>query len=138
MSCILRVAGKTLDVDALASASPLKPYRLDRRGERRAPGSYVNMAVHQDSCAHYVVSGQDLAPLPVQVADAIRFLALHRDALVAMLHFPGVEDGSLDFGIEWRDVFVHTDLLPAELLSLVGPLGLGIELSHYPGDGEEQ
>lgn len=138
MSCILRIAGKTLDVDALASASPLKPYRLDRVGERRTPSSPVNMAVHQVSCAHYVVSDQDMAPLEVQVADAVRFLTQYRLALVAMLQFPGVEGGSLDFGIEWRDGFVHTDRLPAELLSLVGALGLGIELSHYPGDDEEQ
>ena len=138
MSCILRVAGKSLDVDALTSSSPLTPYRLDRAGERRAPGSLVNFAVHEDSCAHFIVSEQDLAPLPLQVADAIQFLSRYREALIAILRFPGVEDGSLDFGIEWRDVFVHTDLLPAELLSLVGAIGLSIGLSHYPGDGADQ
>lgn len=137
MSCILRVWGEDLDVDALASSFPLTPYRLDRRGERRAPGSRVNTAVHADTCAHYVVSDRDLAPLPLQAGDAARFLSEHQVTLLAITRFPGVEGGTLDFGVEWRHGFVHSDVLPAELVSLAGAIGLAIELSHYPAADEE-
>ena len=138
MSCVFRIAGNHLDVDALASSSPLTHYRLDRLGERRTPRCRANMAGYQDSCAHYSVSQQDFASLQLQVAGAIQFLLVHGEALRAMLRIPGIQGSSLDFGIERRNVFVQADLLPAALLSPVGALGIDIELSHYPAGGEDQ
>ena len=134
MSCILRVSGASLDVVRLAAAFPLKPYRLDRKGARRAPRP---RSTHEIGCAYYDVSRNDLAPLPLQVADAVQFLAQHRETLVAMRHFPGVEACVLDFGIEWKDSCTHTDRLPSDLLSLVGSIGFGIDLTHYPARDEE-
>jgi len=137
MSCILRVSGSSLDVVGLAAALPLKPYRLDRKGERRGSRSRSANAASDLACAHYDVSVKDLAPLDLQVADAVRFLSQNRDTLLAMRHFPGVDACLLDFGVEWRDTFTHTDRLPPELLAIVGSLGFGIDISHYPVQNEE-
>ena len=127
MSCILRVWGADLAVDALAIATPLTPYRLSRKGEHRH-----NSARQFDrSSAHFSVSDLDLDEFEGQVGETIRFLEQHSAELKRILAFPGVEGAVLDFGLAWRDVAAQVDRLPAALITLAGNLGIGIELSHY-------
>jgi hypothetical protein len=58
--------------------------------------------------------------------------------LKRLTSWPGVDGVVLDFGIERRDVVVQCDVLPPDLLRVVGELGRAIELSQYPvGDSHQ-
>ncbi|HEV7998820.1 MAG TPA: hypothetical protein VGP63_02995 [Planctomycetaceae bacterium] len=81
---------------------------------------------------HVVLRGADFHEFPKQVAGATAFLLAEAEEIRRLRTFPGVEDVTLDFGIERRDVVVQSDHLPADLIRAAGALGLGIELSQYP------
>jgi hypothetical protein len=129
MSCVLRIGGKELDVDALAENLTLPAYRVDRNGELRPLRS---RGVFDESTIHVDVSGADFADLPTQVVDAIRFLTANVDALRTAVRFPGVRHATLDFAVESKDVAIDSSYLPPDLLRRAGELGVGIELSVYP------
>ena len=115
MSCVLRISGP--GVKASLSKISLEPFRLE------------NEAVHFD------VSGADFDDLKTQIKDAIAFLQSHRADVQLMLSNPEAS-GVLDFAMEWRDVAVQFDNLPAALVREAGSLGLELELSHYPASDE--
>ena len=115
MSCVLRVSGPGLN--ASLSKISLEPYRLE------------------DGVAHFHVSDADFGDFQAQVKDAIAFLQSHMTDVKLMIGQIGAS-GVLDFAIEWRDVSVQFDSLPAALVREAGNLGLALELSHYPVSDE--
>ncbi len=129
MSCVLRIGGAQLDVDALLHAVPLPAYRVDRKG---TPRRLRTRGVFEESTLHVDVSDADFADLPGQIADAIRFLEANAEAVRAAVRFAGVERATLDFAVESRDVAIDSNYLPPGLLWIAGELGVGIELSVYP------
>lgn len=134
MSCLLRVAGRTLDVDAyLARPARLSPVAVFRRGEPRFRLTDPKGQRHQRSGLNVVVSQKDDDDLAGQVRDALRFLSAQGSAIRALVRRKGVETASLDFGIEGRaDALVQVDVFPAELALRAGRLGLSLQMSHYP------
>jgi len=130
MSCILRIGGTDLKPDDLLRESGLVAYRIDRKGEL---GLLKNRGPHQKSSVHVEVSSAGFDDLPGQVADAMTFLRAKESGLRAVVAFPGVEWAQLDFGVDHADVAIDSKYLKPELLVLAGGLGLGIELSIYPG-----
>jgi hypothetical protein len=54
-----------------------------------------------------------------------------------MASFEGVEDATLDLGIELRDVAIHSDILPVRFFKAVAGVEVAVELSHYPCSEEE-
>jgi hypothetical protein len=129
MSCVLRIGGKELDVDALVENLTLPAYRVDRKGE---PRRLRRRGVFDESTIHVDVSAADFADLPTQVADAISFLTANVDAVRTAVRFPGVRHATLDFTVESKDVAIDSSYLPPALLRCAGELGVGIELSVYP------
>jgi hypothetical protein len=136
MSCLLRVAGRTLDVDAyLSRPAGLSPIAVFRRGEPRFRLTEPKGKKHLRSGLNVVVSDKDDADLGGQVKDALRFLARNGAAIRALARRKGVETASLDFGIERRaDALVQVDVFPAELALQAGKLGLSLQMSHYPAE----
>ena len=134
MSCLLRIAGRTLDVDAyLARPAGLSPIAVFRRGEPRFRLTDPKGQRHQRSGLNVVVSQKDDDDLAGQVKDALRFLSAKGPAIRALVRRKGVETASLDFGIERRaDALVQVDVFPAELALSAGKLGLSLQMSHYP------
>lgn len=111
MSCVLRIF--TPDGTSSASSAALKPYRVS------------------GNTAHFQVSSADFDAFGQQIDDAIRFLQRH-EADVKLMLSASQATGVLDFAIEWRDVAVQYDSIPAELVRAAGSLGLALEISHYP------
>lgn len=111
MSCVLRIS--TPDGTGIAASAVLKPYRVS------------------GDTAHFQVSNADFDAFDQQINDAIRFLQAHEADIKQMLS-DSQGTGVLDFAIEWRDVAIQYDSIPAELVRLAGRLGLAFELSHYP------
>lgn len=130
MSCLLRVAGKSLNVDALLSTLRMRPSRVWRKGEPRSASNPKGKR-HDWSGASFVASNADMAKFEQQVRDATTFLKKHSADLKKAVRFKGVEEVDLDFGIELRGATIHSDWLPASFLKQAAAAGINVELSHY-------
>jgi hypothetical protein len=124
------MGGRDLNPDDLIRESGLKAYRIDRKGEL---GILKSRGPHEKSSVHFDVSSAGFDDLPGQVADAMTFLRGNESGIRAAVAFPGVEWAQLDFAVDHADVAIDCKYLKPELLALAGGLGLGIELSLYPG-----
>ena len=135
--CVLRVSGRKFDPTRFLANSKLEPYSVYRAGEPRTP-SRRQHEVHETSGFKVDVSDGAWDSLSSQVLDAIAFLRKHRRALAKLRSNPKVEDARLDFPLDLRidrkNVYAQFNYFPAELVSLAGALGLGLELSLYPPD----
>lgn len=112
MSCVLRFTSPTLS-DQLASVS-LKPYRIEK------------------GCAHFSVSQCDFDDFPGQLSDAHVFLSANA-ADLTLLMGSAEAAGVLDFAVEFRDEGFQFRIFPPTVVRLAGAMGLGLELSLYPG-----
>jgi len=130
MSCVFRVYGDDLEIDALMKKLKMEPYRLWRKGE---PRYWKNPEGKKSDCsgACFDASEAEMTEFPVQVEDAINFLKRNQKDIEAIVAFPGVEEAALDFGIALKRDTLNCDYLPTELLRLAGNLNVAIELSHY-------
>lgn len=136
MSCILRVSGAELNVDALLNIVDLKPDRIWRRGEPRRTSKPEGKR-HDHSGASFVASDADFSEFGQQIEEATSYLENHARHIASMVSFDGVQDATLDFGIELRDVAIHSDILPVRFLKAVAGVGIAVELSHYPCSEEK-
>ena len=137
MSCMLRVGGTDLDVDALLSECEISPVSMSRKGEPRFPASQPTGPVHMSSAANFDVSGADFSELQIQVNDALVFLRLHESFVRRLRSFPGVEDLCLDFGSNIRPPGWCSFSFPPELLLAAGSMGVSLVLSVYPMSDDE-
>ena len=128
MSCILRVGGTSLDLDALLSSCSLTPDAQWRRGEVRT----VGRKVCSTSGANFVASNTDFDAFDIQVADATAFLREHPAQLRRLAAFDGVDSATLDFAVSiYEETMVRSCALPSELVRLAADAGLGLEISFY-------
>jgi len=136
MSCVFRVVGDDLEIDALLVELKMEPYRLWRKGE---PRNWRNPEGKKSECsgACFTASEAEMTEFSTQVMDATEFLKEHREDIEAIVAFPGVEEAALDFGIELKRDFLNCDYLPPQLLRLAGSLNIAIELSHYAPTDED-
>lgn len=132
MPAVVRAYGTDFDVDGFLAACDLPICAVNRRGEARRPASQPDGPRNQRSGVHISVSDADFDDFAGQVTEAIDFLRKNNVELQRLCGWGGVDDVTLDFGIERRDVALQCDYFPAELVRLAGLLGMGIELSQYP------
>ena len=137
MACYLRVIGESLDIDALLRDLVMKADRVWHRGEPRFR-TKIDGEVHRYSGASFVASDADMSEFEVQMKEATHFLNQNSLDIERIVGFPGAEQVALDFGIELRDVAIHSDLLTPPFLKAAGALGIAVELSHYPCVNDEQ
>ena len=78
------------------------------------------------------VSTCEFSDLRGQIDDAIRFLSNNDEELQRLRDFPGLEEMELDFPVEERDEAVQSNPFPAQVLSLLGALRIGLIVSRYP------
>jgi hypothetical protein len=87
------------------------------------------------------VSEASWSDLGSQVREACAFLDRHRDEIRALRATGAVQDMRLDFPVRLRigeKIVAQFEFFPAELVERAGVLGLGLELSIYPSDQEEE
>lgn len=130
MSCILRISGESLDIDALLSQLTLAINRVWKKGEPRFP---LKGQFHSDSGANFVASKADLDEFDSQVKEATAFLELHAPDIAKVVVFPGVENAVLDFGVTaLRPGYVaQFSYLPPRFIQLAASAGIAVEISHY-------
>ena len=136
MSCMLRASGAKFDVDLFLKDCSLEPIRVWRKGERKTPNSQSNQKTITESSVSFVVSDADFSELSIQFSDAQLWLGRNRDELARLVQFPGVDGVSIDFGAEIRPPGWSSFMFPPALTSLVGTLGLQLEISVYPTSDE--
>jgi hypothetical protein len=135
--CVLHVSGSRLDP---ATAVGLQPYRVYRAGDPRR-ASRPDGPGWNTSGFSVTVSDAAWSDLKRQVSDACAFLDHHGDALRALKASGAIEDMRLDFPVHLRiseNVFAQFEFFPPELLEKAAGLGLGLEISIYPGVQDER
>lgn len=135
MSCILRVSGESLDVDALLSEVALVPHRKWKKGDARI----LKGKLYADSGANFVVSEAEMDEFPHQAIDATVFLERNAALIAKMAAFPGVQDAVMDFGVSLREGNVAQFCrLPPKLIQLAASACIGFEISHYAFSEENE
>ena len=100
---------------SVLSESGLEPRKLYRRGES-VSAKKPEGRKHKGSGINIVVSEADFNEFPRQVDEATAFLEAHKEELLRLRCFPGIEAMTIDFGIARRDVIVQCDFLPPPLI----------------------
>jgi hypothetical protein len=127
MGCVLRASGAHFDPEQFLSDSPLVPCNVFRKDERKS-----ETRTWDTSGITILVS--EAGPFLQQVAEAIDFLRSNRTELLRLKESPGLEDISLDFGVDRKNGFLQSHLFPSELISVCSEFGMGLEVSIYGTD----
>lgn len=123
-SCVLRATGDNFQPSGFLRESIFEPCNVFCKGERKSASS-----VWHTSGITVDVSSED--EFSAQVQDAIVFLETNRAELLRLKQFAGLEELSLDFGVNEKDSFLQSYLFPLEIISLATEFALELELSIY-------
>ncbi len=133
MSCVLRVSGEHLDIDALLQSQNLFPILTWRKGEER----FLKGRFHTDSGANFDVSDAEIEDVGRQIVDAEFFLKTHYNEISILVSAAGVAYATFDFAVATRQGFVtQTSSFSAAFVQHLAELGLGLAVSHYPNHGD--
>ena len=128
MSCILRISGETLDIDALLARHHLLPDRTWKKGDARS----LKGKVHSDSGANFVASEADLDEFARQLDEATAYLEAHAKTIAEIVATPGVQFAVLDFGVSLREGYVaQFCYFPPQFIQLAANARVGLEVSQY-------
>jgi hypothetical protein len=125
-SCIFAACGLSFDVDEFLKTSNLKPGFIYHKGEAGAldrqprPDTGFMLSICQDD-------GEDLQ---FHFKEALRFLNVNESELKRIRQF-GAEDLRMVFSYPVVDMLQHSEFLPPKLVSLIGYLQMGIELTCF-------
>ena len=137
MSTVLRAYGTNFDVDAYLQGCTLPVCAVKRRGEPVYPLSQPSGRRNEKSGINVDASTADFDDFSGQLEETIVFLQTNSEQLKRLSKWPGIESLTLDFGIKRRDAAAQCDYFPPELLRLAGALEIGIELSQYSIEDDE-
>jgi len=135
LGCYFTACGRTFDVDSFLKRTTLDVDAVFHRGEplQAFKGKSREVSGCSVTINHTKVFG-DLGP---QIPKALKFLRKYRAELRRVSRFPGVSDLRLVFPCCRPEETYGVERFPAELLELAGSLSIGIELSFYPGWGND-
>jgi hypothetical protein len=113
------------DPQTFLAASPWTADAVWTHGERHLK------RVMKDSGFSILVSAAEFDDFAGQIRDAVAFFQNHAAELNRLRTLPDGTHRSLNFGLAQRDRYAWSVELPAELVEVVGPHRVGIELSLY-------
>ncbi|MBC3860714.1 hypothetical protein H8K32_01280 [Undibacterium jejuense] len=129
MSCVFRISGELLDIDALLAQCAIPVCRMWRKGEPRI----LKGKFHSDSGANFIASDADFVEFDNQLVDATAFLKGHASEIAKIIAFPGLQNAILDFAVATKDGYTtQSSYLPPKFVQLVARLEIGVGISHYP------
>jgi hypothetical protein len=137
MSCVLRAHGESFKVREFLEKSSLQLDTVYEKGDPIDSGK-KNGSHRPSSGFSAVVSQADFSDLEEQVREAILFLDEYEEDLRRLGSFKGVEAVFLDFGVQWREASVQTDVFPADVLWRAGALDIWLAVTHYFIAGERE
>ncbi len=135
MSCMFRIFGEKLDIDALLVQCGLEPNRRWIKGEARS----LKGEVHLNSGASFIVSNAEFDDFSAQLTDASAYLETHSQSIAKMTASPEVQVARFDFGIAITadDVCVFR-VFPSLFIQLAAQAGISLEISCYACSDEEE
>ena len=125
-SCIFAASGLSFDVDEFLKTSNLKPRVVYHKGEVAA----LERQTRPDTGFILTISQDEGEDLQFQFKEALRFLNVNESELKRCRQF-GAEDLRMVFTYPVMDIFEHSEFLPPKLVSLIGQLQMGIELTSF-------
>ena len=129
--CILKAFSRDHSFKDFAESTPMPVFRSREKGETRYAGS---SKVNERFSISFNVSTKEWDDFKGQVEDAISFLRQWEFEISQFaLQYPP-DLFYLDFPLYSRlddEIICQGDYLPAELISLAGKVGLGVEMSIY-------
>lgn len=126
-SCVLRATGDNFQSSAFLRDSNFEPCNIFRKDERKSASN-----VWDTSGITVVVSSKD--EFSAQVRDAIVFLETNRVEMLRLKQFAGLEEFTLDFGVNEKGSFLQCYVFPLELINLAGEFALELEVSIYAAE----
>jgi hypothetical protein len=123
-SCVLRATGNNFKFSDFLRDSAFEPCNVFRKGERRSASR-----VWDTSGITVEVSSKD--EFSSQIREAITFLETNRAELLRLKQFAGLEEITLDFGVNGKDKFLQSYVFPLEITRLANEFELELELSIY-------
>lgn len=133
MSAILRVAGKSFDVDDYVKNCPFKIVMIYRRGEKKTPKS---SRTNERSGLNIEVSSIDFDNYEGQLEESLSFMQKNEVELTRLRDFPGVDTICIDYGADIHPPGWCSFYFPHALLLKAGEMKIDLELSIYPTDPE--
>ncbi|MBC9914020.1 hypothetical protein [Chitinophaga varians] len=138
MSCNLTIAGKDFEISSFLSSTALQVVKTGTKGEPRSPLrpdgeklSYSFLTIE--------TSKADFSDFNTQVQDTVAYFQTHRQQLSLIKETKGIDQVSLDFGIESSEARISQQIfLPVELIGLAAELGISIQVSIYRGEYYEK
>jgi hypothetical protein len=129
IGCYLIATGDFFDVDAFGAKSSLIPDFLGRLGE---PTGFKDR-VHNTN-RFSVMINEDFGNLETQIGDALKYVSENEPELTRLAYFPNVSVLRLVFTYCTENKANTSKRFPKDLLTLLGRIGIEIEISIYPGD----
>lgn len=134
MSCVLRIFGRSLDVDKFEIESGLDGGKKTYKGQPRLITKPEGEKVPY-SAFSVVVSQSDFNSFEKQMEDVKAFIDNNEDKLAHILTTPEIEKAVLDFGVNFDpNKTLFSTYLPADIVNKVSSVGVGFELSFYNKD----
>lgn len=127
----LFIAGKEFDVDDFLKRITLVPYRIFHKGD--APKTKLGNALVDYSGCCFDVSKASFDDFEKQLADIRHFFQQYQ-AEIASLHEYKIDHCTIDIGINAdfeKNTMALSFYVPADIISLLGKLNIGVELSVY-------
>jgi hypothetical protein len=123
-SCVLRATGKNFQPSDFLQDSIFQPCHVFHKNEPKSASS-----VWDTSGITLDISSKN--EFSEQVRDAIIFIETNQVEFLRLKQFKGIEEFSLDFGVNKKDSFLESYLFPLQLLNLASKFKLELELSIY-------
>jgi hypothetical protein len=135
MSCVLRIAGRDLDVDKLIEKMPLPGMIKQYKSKQYIAGDIPNGTNY--SFISIPVSEANLDSVNKQISETITFLDKYSSHLMTIDSFSGIEYAVLHFLVQVESMskshFDQKIYFQKELMKLCGKLGIGIEVALVDG-----
>jgi hypothetical protein len=136
MSCVLKIIGENLDVDAFVAKTSMEGFDKSYKGE---PINKVNPSIKKWSAAGIVTSEADFDDVKMQIEETIEFLTRHKDNLRHIATTPEIDYATINFGVDSvidKDHLTQSFHFTKPLIKICAELDIEIELSIYKTDLE--
>ena len=134
--CVMRLMGPYREIASSVGNAFVEFQEADASRKERERGPKKGRA---EATFNYTLSEAPGDCVPIQIDEAIHFLAEHQDEIGELRSRPGVEHAILDFMWEFPvDGNGEWNRFPLVLVDLCAQLGLEIEVSVYPCDFAEE
>jgi hypothetical protein len=130
MSCVLRIAGRDVELAKNANALGITFDSTWSDNDRLRPKAALTLP--ETFGIRIVVSDADFEDFSKQVSDAITFLAVKGEQIKSLISLESGRSAILDFAVSIFEDRFHTFEFPIELAAGASHAGVSLALSPFP------